>query len=798
MSTRHRLDEDVEASKQPILSTETHLHFKSLSDTPSPPPPPPPPNRQSNLSNAQVNAKYYPQDARSNSNSSKHEDEWTTRATVDSHSPETGRSSGVTFASQEKSTPPTVRSGKRKDRQQWTEQIDRSHSSVTRTHSNHANCSCSSPSRVNGNGNNNHKSHSRSLFTAPDGGWGWVVVFASFMISLIADGISFSFGIIFLELSDYFNASKSKTAFVGSLFMSIPLLVGPLASALTDRYGCRKITIVSGIISSIGFILGHLSTCIEHLFIAFSIAGAGLALSYVTSIVIVAYYFEKRRSLATGLAVCGTGFGTFIFPPLTIHLLDEYTWRGTLLIMSGFFLNIVVFGALMRDLPATNDDVDCDSESSMAIVDTFSRESEEPYTRKRLATYSGSKVTTPDINITPFDSTGGCNKSTKGIKSVSPRMTSSMVHIPTYLTHRGSTCDNQDVLNELWSKKGGYLNRLLEKYPEIVRPMIHLFPPSTGPINNSGTRICPPPPPPPAPSLPSGGPVSAAGGPISSPPPPPPRAAACTPLSPTFVACPSSATPTSATAGHSLVNSTFTTGHNGESCSSSPPLTAASTAAATVVEKTTTDASREATSNTISPGTACNSHSFTATAAPTTTTTSSSNNNDNCSSSGNNNNNNNYNCTVNSYMYNHSNNNYNGSHENADPGHLIFNNNNESAPSSVKSPALISNISIRSPKIISKRLSVNPIGYRLNSLIPFEHGCQAKKLQRGSITYRSAMLNIRRYRTRSSSCPDMVAVAGRVTHTVTVVDHLNRCFTLNPFVLSLSLSPPSRLLGLRM
>lgn len=126
------------------------------------------------------------------------------------------------------------------------------------------------------------------------------MVFASFMVNLICDGVSLSFGLIFVELIDYFEESKSKTAWVGSLFLSMPLLTGPIASALTDRFGCRRIAIVGAIFSSSGFVLGYFSYSLEHLFIAFGISGFGLALCYVTSIVIVAYYFEKRRSLATG------------------------------------------------------------------------------------------------------------------------------------------------------------------------------------------------------------------------------------------------------------------------------------------------------------------------------------------------------------------------------------------------------------------------------------------------------------------------------------------------------------------
>ncbi|EEC11812.1 monocarboxylate transporter, putative, partial [Ixodes scapularis] len=183
----------------------------------------------------------------------------------------------------------------------------------------------------------------------PDGGWGWVVVFASFMINMIADGVAMSFGLLFVDLIEYFDEGKGKTAWVGSLFLSMPLLTGPIASSLTDRYGCRRVCIVGALMAAGGFVASYFSTSLEFLFLTFSVSGFGLALCYVASIVIVAYYFERRRSLATGLAVCGTGIGTFVFAPLTIYLLETFAWRGTLLILAGFFLNMVIFGLLMRD-----------------------------------------------------------------------------------------------------------------------------------------------------------------------------------------------------------------------------------------------------------------------------------------------------------------------------------------------------------------------------------------------------------------------------------------------------------------
>lgn len=91
-------------------------------------------------------------------------------------------------------------------------------------------------------------------------GWGWVVVAASFVIHLIADGITFSFGVIYAELLDYFQESKGYTAVIGSLFMATPLLSGPLASSLTDRFGCRAVTIAGSIVAALGLFLTSLSS----------------------------------------------------------------------------------------------------------------------------------------------------------------------------------------------------------------------------------------------------------------------------------------------------------------------------------------------------------------------------------------------------------------------------------------------------------------------------------------------------------------------------------------------------------
>ncbi|XP_013774953.1 uncharacterized protein LOC106459835 [Limulus polyphemus] len=297
----------------------------------------------------------------------------------------------------------------------------------------------------------------KSIPTPPDGGWGWMVVFASFMVNLIADGVSLSFGILYIHLVSYFDESKAKTAWVGSLFLSMPLLMGPIASALTDRYGCRKVAIAGSLLATSGFAMSFFSNSLEFLFLTFSISGFGLALCYVTSIVIVAYYFEKKRALATGLAVCGTGIGTFVFAPLTIVLLEKYEWRGTLLILSGFFLNIVVFGSLMRDLEISPKELEVSDFESETESKRYSEDGRDSYDET--------------------DKVDGISRD---------RLCNSLVQLPTYISSENVPVE---VINELSTKEKGHLSTLLDQFPDILNSFVSDFVPGEAPRRMSPNKI---------------------------------------------------------------------------------------------------------------------------------------------------------------------------------------------------------------------------------------------------------------------------------------------------------------------
>ncbi|XP_069107402.1 monocarboxylate transporter 12-like [Argopecten irradians] len=185
----------------------------------------------------------------------------------------------------------------------------------------------------------------------PDGGWGWVVTFSAFMISVLVDGVNLTFGVFFSEYLDYFGGSKGKTQMIHSVSVGTMLCTGPVAGVMVDRFGTKSVTISGSVLFSLGLFLSAFSPNLDVMILLYGVVGGvGFGLMYIPSLVMVGGYFEKRRALATGIAMCGTGIGNFVFAPVYEMLLREYGWRGTLWIMSAITLNGAVFASQFRPL----------------------------------------------------------------------------------------------------------------------------------------------------------------------------------------------------------------------------------------------------------------------------------------------------------------------------------------------------------------------------------------------------------------------------------------------------------------
>ena len=84
------------------------------------------------------------------------------------------------------------------------------------------------------------------------------------------------------------------------------------------------------------------------------ITGLGLGLAMLPVFVSVQLYFEKRRAMAIGLALCGVNLSGFVTGPLMRFLIDTFGWRGACLLHSGAMLHGIIFSCAFRPLELTS------------------------------------------------------------------------------------------------------------------------------------------------------------------------------------------------------------------------------------------------------------------------------------------------------------------------------------------------------------------------------------------------------------------------------------------------------------
>ncbi|XP_070534515.1 monocarboxylate transporter 12-like isoform X1 [Ptychodera flava] len=187
----------------------------------------------------------------------------------------------------------------------------------------------------------------------PDGGWGWFIVFATFLTTTISAGNLFSFSVFFAAYLDAYNESKAATAWIGSLAVFTFTMLGPLSLALSRKFGHRTSLMAGGIVASVGHMSSSFTTNIYQLYFTYGILiGCGFGITHLSAIEMVGIYFRKKLSIAMGLALAGGGMGQFVMSIGSQALIDTYGWRGLHMVLSAFCLHICVAGALFRPLQA--------------------------------------------------------------------------------------------------------------------------------------------------------------------------------------------------------------------------------------------------------------------------------------------------------------------------------------------------------------------------------------------------------------------------------------------------------------
>ncbi|XP_068201834.1 monocarboxylate transporter 13-like isoform X1 [Palaemon carinicauda] len=204
---------------------------------------------------------------------------------------------------------------------------------------------------VNGSGGSTGKAVERNekensdegLDDPPDGGWGWIVAIGAFISQTMVNTILPAYGILYSEFLLGLETSALVSSWIYNLMVFTMMLSGLFLKAFIEEFGLR----MTGFLGTILIFIGTIATAFADspwfiMFFYSFVVGMGNGLLGPLSYGIPSYYFKRRVGIANAIMSSGVSLGQIVGPLLITRLQDQYAFRGSVIILSAFFLNAFV------------------------------------------------------------------------------------------------------------------------------------------------------------------------------------------------------------------------------------------------------------------------------------------------------------------------------------------------------------------------------------------------------------------------------------------------------------------------
>ncbi len=161
----------------------------------------------------------------------------------------------------------------------------------------------------------------------------WIVLGAITLCMLAGSGVRSVFGVYIKPMEAEFGWGRG--ALSGAAAISLLLLgaAGPAVGWLADRYGPRRVIVVSLLMLGSGAIGASFVQRLWHVYVTTGLLmalGAG-GLAITTGSTVAARWFEARRGVAIGIAAGGMSAGQLVVIPLAMVLTLWFGWRMSFL-----------------------------------------------------------------------------------------------------------------------------------------------------------------------------------------------------------------------------------------------------------------------------------------------------------------------------------------------------------------------------------------------------------------------------------------------------------------------------------
>jgi len=138
------------------------------------------------------------------------------------------------------------------------------------------------------------------------------------------------FGVFFLSLQDEFSTNRAALSGAIALSQLEGGMLGPIGGYLVDRFGPRRMMLIGITIMGSGYMLMSYVSSLGMFYIVFlCVISVGMSIGVrVPATVAPANWFIRKRGIAMGIALAGSGMGG-IFIPILGYMIVSNGWRQT-------------------------------------------------------------------------------------------------------------------------------------------------------------------------------------------------------------------------------------------------------------------------------------------------------------------------------------------------------------------------------------------------------------------------------------------------------------------------------------
>ena len=199
--------------------------------------------------------------------------------------------------------------------------------------------------------------------SAPRWYFGWNIVAAGALLTLLTVGMRMSIGPFFLPLAQDLGFSRSLLASIVAVGMLVYGLAMPVAAAIIQRRGTRFVLLTGTVLVGVATVWTLFARDAVSFLLAFGVLlSIGLAFTGPVAVTpVISAWFERRRGMALFFLSTGSMAGIAIMTPLLSLLIHHFGWQVALASFAVAFTLLAVPLALFvvrddapehKDLPA--------------------------------------------------------------------------------------------------------------------------------------------------------------------------------------------------------------------------------------------------------------------------------------------------------------------------------------------------------------------------------------------------------------------------------------------------------------